>query len=290
MRIINDSYKRLRTWADMVIFAHIIFTAPFMIIGIMLAGSIAEVTVFKVALLLIAQTSAQMVGMLTNRLSDYHIDSINPRTMDRALVTQAVSNKEAIWLLVANLVIFLAACIGLNWLCLALAPIALFMVIVYNYTKRFTWLCHIWLGLACALGPLGAWVGLSGNLYLPIWPLAMGCALWIAGFDVIYACNDLEFDRQHRLHSIPARFGREKALFIAGIIHIAALLCLLLVPLFFNLNYFYFAGCGLMALELVHQHMISRRHNLSMKVFTNTNSLIALTYFIFTIAALYTAP
>jgi 4-hydroxybenzoate polyprenyltransferase len=272
------STRRLRAWADLVILAHIVFTAPFMVVGIYLAGSQTPVTVIQVTLLCIAQVSAQVIGMLVNRLADLEIDALNPRTQSRGLITRAVSNREVLYLLAANLLIFSGACLALNWLCLALAPLALFMVAFYNFTKRFTWLCHIWLGVTCGLGPLGAWVGLTASLAAPVWLLAAGCALWIAGFDIIYALNDLEFDRKYGLYSIPARFGRAKAIIIARALHLAALLSLLLLPCFYPFNYFYFAGCALMALELAWQHCLSQRHNLTMKVFTYSNSLIALTY------------
>jgi 4-hydroxybenzoate polyprenyltransferase len=287
MNLFQISSQRLRAWADLVILAHIVFTAPFMIVGIYLAGSRAQVSAMQVLLLLIAQLSAYVIGMLVNRLADFDIDSLNPRTRQRGLVTRMVSSREVVYLMVANLLIFLSACLALNWLCLALAPLALFMVAFYNFTKRFTWLCHIWLGVTCALGPIGAWAGLTASLAAPVWLLGLGCALWIAGFDILYALNDLEFDREHGLYSIPARFGRTKAVITARSLHLGALLSLLALPCFYAFNYFYFCGCGLMALELAWQHSLSRKQDLNMKVFTYSNSLIALTYLVFTTLGFY---
>jgi 4-hydroxybenzoate polyprenyltransferase len=287
MLFISRSRSRLRIWADLVILAHIFFTLPFMVVGIYLAGALVAVTFLEVALLCIAQTSAYVIGMLVNRLSDYDIDALNPRTQARALVIRAVSNRETVYLLIANLLIFLMACLALNPLCLILSPIALFMITVYNFTKRFTWLCHIWLGATCALGPAGAWVGLTSSLIAPVWIVSLGCALWVAGFDIIYALNDLDFDRKHGLYSIPSRFGRERALTMARLLHLGALLSLLSLPLFYTFNYFYWAGCGVMALELAGQHIVSQSRGLTMKFFTYSNAAIALTYLAFTTLGFY---
>ncbi|MDR1397925.1 MAG: putative 4-hydroxybenzoate polyprenyltransferase [Desulfarculales bacterium] len=287
MLFISRSRDRLRAWSDLVILAHIVFTLPFTVVGIYLAATLVPVTLLKVALLCIAQTSAYVIGMLVNRLSDYDIDTLNPRTRARGLVARTVSSREVVYLLIANLLIFLIACLALNPLCLVLSPLALFMVTVYNFTKRFTWLCHIWLGVTCALGPAGAWAGLTASVISPVWIVGLGCALWIAGFDIIYALNDLEFDREHGLYSIPARFGREKALTIARLFHLGAVLSLFSLPLFYSFNYFYWTGCGVMALELAGQHIVSQKRNFGMKLFTYSNTVIALTYFTFTTLGLY---
>lgn len=279
--LIAACHKRLSVWAEMVVFIHAVFMLPFMAAAIVLSTSQAGFDGFKLIWIVAAHLSARHVAMLVNRIVDRHIDALNPRTAGRALVTGLVGLGEAKLLLLVNLAVFLIACFMLNWLCVLLAPLALFIIIGYSYSKRFTVWCHMWLGIACALGPMGAWVGFTGNLSLLIWPLGLACALWVAGFDTIYAFQDMEFDRKNSLYSLPARFGRKRTLHMARLMHLAALAGFVSLYFLFALKPLYLLGCLLMALGLFYQHFISRRHNLSPLAFTSINGLISLCYLVF---------
>jgi 4-hydroxybenzoate polyprenyltransferase len=275
--------KRLGAWAELVAFAHSLFMLPFMAAAILLVSAQAPISWFKIALIVAAQLSARHVAMLSNRLLDMRFDAQNPRTRGRGLVTGQVSIQEAAALLLANFLIFISACLGLNWLCLSLVPLALFIIIVYSYSKRFTCLCHLWLGTACALGPLGAWAGISANLSPSIWPLGLGCAFWVAGFDILYACQDMEFDRRRGLCSIPARYGREKAVLISRLLHAGAVLSFASLLFIFNLNYIYALACLFMAAGLFYQQFINTQATAVR--FTCTNGAVALGYFAITLLA-----
>jgi 4-hydroxybenzoate polyprenyltransferase len=270
-------HKRLGAWSELVAFAHSLFMLPFMAAAILLASTQAPVSWFKIILIIAAQLSARHVAMLSNRLLDIRFDAINPRTRNRSLASGQVSIKEAVILLLTNLLIFISACLGLNWLCIALAPLALFIIIVYSYSKRFTCLCHLWLGLACALGPMGAWVGISNNFLPAIWPLGLGCALWVAGFDIIYACQDMEFDRDHALYSIPACRGREKAILISRILHAGAVLSFTSLLFIFNLHYIYVLACLFMTAGIFYQQFVNVKA--TPLNFTCINGIVALGYF-----------
>lgn len=284
--LISACHKRVRAWSELVAFIHAIFVLPFMAASLVLASQQAQFSGVKLLWIIIAHLSARHVAMLVNRLADYRLDALNPRTKSRGLVSGLVSRKEAYALLLANLLLFLLCCFMLNWLCLLLAPLALAIICGYSYSKRFTSLCHLWLGLACALGAMGAWVAITGNFSPVIWPLGLGCALWVAGFDVLYAMQDIDFDRAYGLYSLPARLGRRRALMLSRLMHLAATLSFASLYLLFNFSWVYLLGCALMALGLFYQQFISRRHNLSPAAFTGINGVIALSYLTFVLISL----
>jgi 4-hydroxybenzoate polyprenyltransferase len=280
---LGHSRRRLAAWGQLLAFSQALFLLPFMAVAILLASAQTPISWFKIALIIAAQLSARHVGMLSNRWLDMRLDAQNPRTRNRSLVTRQISGREAAALLLVNLLIFIAACLGLNWLCLALAPLALFIVIAYSFSKRFTCLCHLWLGTACALGPMGAWVGMNANFSPAIWPLGLGCAFWVSGFDIIYACQDMEFDRRHGLCSLPARYGRKKAVLISRLLHVSAVLSFASLFFIFNLNYVYAFACLFMAAGLGYQQAINIKA--AALRFNCTNSAVALGYFTITLLA-----
>lgn len=283
--LISHCQKRLHAWSELVVFAHAVFMLPFMAASLVLAAQLTGFSWWKLLWIVIAHLSARHVAMLGNRLLDLPWDRLNPRTRERGLVSGAVSGREAWILFAVNLLVFLLCCFMLNWLCLALSPLALFIIVGYSYSKRFSALCHFWLGIGCALGPMGAWVGFTGNFDFIIWPLGFACALWVAGFDIIYACQDIDFDRQYNLKSIPARLGRARALVVARAIHLLAVLLFFSLYFIFPLKPLYLLGCLFMACGLFYQHFISHKHNLSPFAFTSINGIIALGYFIFLLLA-----
>ena len=211
---------KLKTTLEMIRFSHTLFALPFAVLSMVLAanGLPPWSTVLKI---LAAMVGARSAAMAHNRLADRSIDAANPRTASRALPSGALSVGFVRVFLAAAVLLFLAAAASLNRVTLLLSPVALALLFGYAYTKRFTWASHLVLGLCLALAPIGAWIAVRGSLELL--PLAIGLAVltWTAGFDVIYALQDEEFDRQNGLWSIPARFGARRALAASAALHLA---------------------------------------------------------------------
>jgi 4-hydroxybenzoate polyprenyltransferase len=180
------------------------------------------------------------------------------------------------------------AAMQLNWLCVQLLPIAVFVLVIYSYTKRWTWACHLVLGLADALAPVGAWVAVRATMDLPAIVLGLGMGSWVAGFDIIYACQDYDFDREYGIHSIPARFGKARALIIARCLHAFAILMLALVGVLLHLGLIYFLGVLLAAVILIYEHRLVSPEDLSRLnlAFLNLNGYLSVLMFVFTFLAL----
>lgn len=244
--------RRINEYGRLVMFSHTMFSLPFGLLSMVWAvGGWPNMSIF--VYILVALVAARTGANAFNRIADKDIDAKNPRTATRSLPQQRVKVREAWAITIVSFAILALCAYLLNPLCLALLPLALTIFVVYSYTKRFTWTCHFILGLACGGAPVGAWAAASGSLSLVAFALGGAVCFWVAGFDIIYATADIEFDRKERLHSVPARFGREKALKIAALSHAASLGCLLFIPLVASRGPLYFAGiavaAGLMALE-----------------------------------------
>ncbi len=272
---------RIRTFLELIKFEHTIFALPFAYLGMVLAargwpgwGKFFWITVAMVA--------ARTVAMAFNRIADLAYDARNPRTAQRPLVTGRVSLRTA-WTgtLVASGVLVLAAW-RLGPLPLRLLPGAFLALLGYSFTKRFTWLSHVILGMTDGLAPLGAWVAVRGSLFGardgPAWLLWLAVTFWIGGFDLIYACQDVEFDRAARLYAIPARFGVAAALRLARLMHIAFFIPLLLLGLSAHLGLSYFMGLIPVAALLAYEHALVSPDDLSRVniAFFNVNSIISL--------------
>ncbi|MCB2192209.1 MAG: putative 4-hydroxybenzoate polyprenyltransferase [Deltaproteobacteria bacterium] len=273
---------RLRDFGDLVKFSHTIFLFPFALSALLLATQVSPLTVGKVLWVVVALVAARSAAMIMNRIADRRIDALNPRTATRPLVTGQVSPALAwAWLTLACGVLVLAAWM-LNPLCFALSPVALVWVLGYSFTKRFTWLCHVWLGLATALAPLGAWIAVTGAWDWRAAVLAGASALWVAGFDVIYACQDIEFDQQHSLHSLPAHLGLEKSLWVSRGMHALTILGFLALAPLFNLGNIYLVGAMVVALALVVEQILVaiKRANIPMAFFT-VNGFVSIAFLVF---------
>ena len=268
---------RLGTFLEAIKFEHTIFALPFAYVGMLLAAD-GVPTVEKIVWITVAMAGARTLAMVLNRLIDREIDARNPRTANRALPRGLLAPREmAGYALVAAVVLGVAAW-QLKPLCLALMPGAVVLLVGYSYTKRFTWLCHLALGAAIGLAPVGAWVGVTGRIdpqSLILW-LAVGA--WIAGFDVLYACQDVEVDRAQRLHSIPARFGIGAALGVSAGLHVITVAALVWVGMLAGLGAPYWLAVGAAAVLLVYEHALLRPHDLSRLnvAFFNVNGYIAL--------------
>lgn len=215
-------FSRLRTIGDSVMITHTLFSLPFAVSAVLLETQ-GRPPVSKLFWIVVAAFGARNAANALNRIIDRDIDARNPRTASRHLPRGALSTRE-LWLFTAvMLALLVLGAAMLNTLCLMLLPAAGILLFGYSYTKRFTWLSHFWLGIACSAATMGAFLGISGAFQLRYFPLTAGVALWVAGFDIIYAIQDIAFDRREHLFSIPARFGEKKARLIAAASHAGAL-------------------------------------------------------------------
>jgi 4-hydroxybenzoate polyprenyltransferase len=253
---------RLRTTLTMIKFSHTLFALPFALLSAFLAagGWPRLSTLLKI---LLAMVGARSAAMAHNRLADRRLDAANPRTASRALPAGALSVRYVRGFLLASVALFLAAAASLNRLTLLLSPVALALLLTYAYTKRFTPLSHLVLGLCLALAPIGAWIAVTGSIaWLPIL-LGLAVLFWTAGFDVIYALQDEEFDRGAGLQSIPARLGARRALALSSLFHLIMAALLVAVWRLAGGGWIFLAGIAATVCALVYQHAIVKPGDLS---------------------------
>lgn len=253
----NTALTKARTYADLVMFGHSLFGLPFAYLGAILATrGRGPITWQQLLWITFAMVGARNGANALNRLIDHRIDALNPRTRMRHLPQGIVSRKEVALIAAGCLVLFAISAAALNPLCLKLLPLALTVLVVYSFTKRFTWASHLVLGSAVGMAPMGGWIAIREAIELPTLVLGAAVGTWVAGFDIIYATLDIEFDRQYGLHSIPARFGRRGSLLISAFLHgLTIVLFLALVPLL-ELGAAYIAGCLIAALLLWYEHAL----------------------------------
>lgn len=216
-------FRRLGTIGDSVMITHTLFSLPFVVSAILLETD-GRPPFWKLFWIVVAAIGARNAANALNRIIDADIDAKNPRTADRHLPSGELKPRDLWIFTAAMLALLVLGAAMLNPLCVALLPAAGILLFGYSYTKRFTWLCHYWLGLACSAATMGAFLGISGAFHLRYFPLTAGVALWVAGFDIIYALQDIEFDRKEHLHSVPARFGEKGGHIFAALSHAGALL------------------------------------------------------------------
>ena len=282
------AWKRVALYGRIIRFSHSIFALPFALASFLMATGGARPGL-SLLWVLVAMVGARSAAMGFNRLADHRIDALNPRTAGRELPKGLLSRAQ-VWLFV---LLSSAALVGaaalLNPLCLALSPVALAIVFGYSYTKRFTSLSHLVLGLGLAVAPVGAWLAVRGAFAAA--PLALGAAVlaWVAGFDVIYACQDLDFDRAQGLFSLPARLGIARALLLARALHVLAVGFLLLLWWLVPLHPVYLAGVAGVAVLLGYEHALVRPDDLSRvnAAFFTVNGWIGVAYLAFTGAAVF---
>jgi 4-hydroxybenzoate polyprenyltransferase len=288
-------FKRLALVLDTIKFAHSVFALPFALVAaIVAAGGWPEWRVF--GLILLCMVSGRSAAMAFNRWTDRVFDADNPRAKQRPSVTGAVSPAFLLAFVALAAGLFVLGAYLLNWTCFVLALPVLAILLGYSYAKRFTSLCHVWLGLSLGLAPLGAHLAIQGNLAplaglgqawgLPFeaFPLLLGLAVlgWVAGFDLIYACQDFEIDsRDPRLHSIPKALGIANALRLSTLLHVLAVALLVGAGLYAGLGVWYFAACGAVAILLTYEHWIVRPDDLSRVnvAFFTLNGIVSLVVF-----------
>ena len=261
--VLNKLVKKVHDYGTLVMFSHTVFSLSFALISMLLAskGLPSPYTVFWI---LVAFMGARTGANAINRVIDAKIDAKNPRTATRQLPQGLMKKKEIIVFSVVCFIIMVVAAAMLNPLCLLLSPIALFLMVIYSYTKRFTWACHLVLGITSAIAPVGAWLAVSGEI---TWlPLFMGAAntVWVAGFDIIYGSQDYSFDTANGIHSMAARFGVKNALHIAAAFHAVALTLLIVVGILSpQLGTIYYIGLSLIALLFIIEHRLVSPDNLT---------------------------
>jgi 4-hydroxybenzoate polyprenyltransferase len=280
--------SKIRLFMKLIMFEHTIFALPYAYIGMVMAsyytnhawpgwGNVIWVT--------LAMVGARSAAMGLNRVIDAAIDAKNPRTANREIPRGAIQKAEAWVFILLSFVLLGVSAWMLNPLCLQLMPIAVFFLVLYPYCKRFTWACHLVLGVADALAPLGGWIAITGRFDTPALLLGGAVAIWIAAFDIIYACQDVEFDRANNIHSIPARFGISGGLWISRFMHIATIVLFALVPLYVDLGIFYWIGVAGVAVLLWFEHRIISPKDMSKidLAFFTVNSYVASVAFVFTL-------
>jgi 4-hydroxybenzoate polyprenyltransferase len=269
----------------MIKWEHSIFALPFALCGAMLAAN-GLPPGRQLFWIVVAMVGARSAAMAFNRLVDAKFDAENPRTATRAIPAGALSKTfVAIFVLASSAVLVLASW-ELNWLAFRLSPVALAIVLLYSYTKRFTRWSHLVLGFALGVAPAAAWIAVKGNLDLRILLLTFAVTFWVAGFDVLYACQDIDYDRAAKLYSLPCFLGVKKSLIIARLLHFTMFLLLLLLVLVFGLGKIALLGIVIVALLLGYEHSLVRSHDLSKlnAAFFTMNGVIAVVFFVFVAA------
>ena len=284
--------NKLKDYGNLVMFSHSIFSLPFGLTAMLFAfGGFPPLEVL--VWILVALLSARNGANAFNRVADREIDKKNPRTQNRDIPAGRVKNIEAVALTIFCFVILTLAAYQLNVACLILLPFAIAIFLFYSYSKRITWLCHYILGIACGGAPVGAWIAIKGFSFewVDLTAIFLGGAVcfWIAGFDIIYATQDIDFDRKEKIFSIPSHFGFEKALIIAKSSHVVAILLLACVPFFMPLHFMYYIGLSIIAgLLAVEHHNINPKSQKKMKLVAySINQVISVVFFIFTIGAFF---
>jgi 4-hydroxybenzoate polyprenyltransferase len=274
----------VKSFLGLVKIEHSVFALPFAYMAA-LTAMVPHVNWVTLLLVTIAMVGARTFAMAANRILDRHIDARNPRTASRELVTGAVSVRTA-WLGAATaLVVFLGAAALLNTLCLILAPLAVIPLIVYPYAKRFTNWPHAILGIAQLIGPVGAWLAVTGTLRGsgPAWVLGAAVGLWIGGFDLMYACQDVDVDREIGVHSVPARYGVRYALWASSVAHVVTFGLFVWYGVLVDFGWLWWLGLAVTALAFIYEHSIVRVNDLSRvnRAFFTANGFVGITLFVF---------
>jgi 4-hydroxybenzoate polyprenyltransferase len=280
--------KKPKQLADAVMIQHTLFSLPFAV-GVLVLESKGEIPWMKALWIVLAIFGARNGANALNRLADHTIDGENPRTRNRHLPSGKLKRID-LWILTIGcfaLLLFSTAMLG--WLPLVLLPGAALMIIIYSYSKRFTWLCHFLLGATVAIAPMGTLIALTGTIAWRFFPIPIGVALWVAGFDIIYGCQDIHFDRSAGLYSIPARFGQKGALLISTLSHVGTLFAFASLGLFYPLSPIFWSGYTLIAVLLIIEHAIVAPNELKHieKASYHINEIVGVVFMITLILEVY---
>jgi 4-hydroxybenzoate polyprenyltransferase len=283
--------NKIKIFLEMIKFEHTIFALPFAYLGAALGNQMMEGTfpnLLEWVWITLAMVGARSAAMGLNRLIDSAIDQANPRTSKRAIPAGLLSKIEVLVFILVSFFILFYSALQLNSLAVILLPVAVFFLVIYSYTKRFTWLCHIILGITIGLAPLGGWVGATGTLTFEAFLLFFSIVFWIAGFDIIYASQDAEYDKNKGLYSIPSYFGVKKGLQLARGFHVLAFIFFASLYFMTSLSTIYIIGVVISGLIMTYEHRLVSHHDLS-KVnvaFFTMNGILSMVMFIFSIGDL----
>ena len=280
--------RRLATYLSFVRFSHSVFALPFALTGALLAWRHHPFSWAQVAWIVVCMVGARSAAMGFNRLADARFDALNPRTSMRELPRGAMTTREAALFVTVASTVFVFGASRLNTLCFVLSPVALAIVFWYSLAKRFTTYTQLFLGLAMAVAPVGGWIAAGGRGGAEPWLLGLAIGLWVGGFDILYACQDVEFDRGHGLRSIPARFGVARAILLSRVMHVATVIVMAALWRVADLPSLYLAGVAFVAALLAYeQSLVSARDLSQVKKAFDLNGYVGIVYFAATALSLY---
>ena len=280
--------SKLKAHLDNIALSHSVFALPFAYMGAFLAAG-GFPSAHDLLWVTLAMIGARSAALALNNYIDLKYDRQHPRFTKRPMVTCAVKTWEAILLIIVCLLVFFLAAAQLQPLCLKLWPLALIPLVVYPYMKRFSWTCHLVLGVALAAAPVGAWIAVAGEVSYAVLFLGLSVGVWIAAFDVIYGCQDVAFDKTHGLNSMAVRFGVDGALKLSKYMHGISIFGFMIVGVLLNLHFIYYIGVALAAIVLIYQHSIVSPDDLRQVTqrYFMRNGLVSTLLFIFTVISLY---
>lgn len=257
--------QKIILYFRLIRFSHTIFAMPFAILGVAIAyQQFPEAFSWQKFLwIVLCMIFARTAAMAFNRYLDKDIDKLNPRTRNREIPTNQVKPAEALWLTIGSSILFVYCSFLLNSLCFYLSPVALLIILGYSYTKRFTWFCHIILGIGLALAPIGAYMAITGEIHSSVLIVSAAVLFWVSGFDIIYALQDEAFDKAHSLFSIPSYFGRKYSIYLARLLHLISSILLLINYYYFDYGRIYFLGWVLFSMLLMYEHYLVRPDDIS---------------------------
>jgi 4-hydroxybenzoate polyprenyltransferase len=275
-------WSQVRVYGQMIKFSHTVFALPFALAAVILAQRYHRLQMTDLLWIVLAMVGARSAAMGFNRLADAHLDAQNPRTAGREIPSGKISPMAVKLFILLSALVFIWAAAMLGSICLYLSFVVLALLFLYSYLKRFTWLCHLYLGFVISLAPLGAWIALTQSVDWPILWLSMALLTYITGFDILYACQDVQFDQQAGLFSIPARYGIKRALALAKIIHLLSFLSFAMIYVVFDMKAPYLVAVGIIGILLVIEHRLVNPDDLSKVPFAffHVNSIISITLFV----------
>lgn len=284
-------FKSFSNYLSLVKFSHTIFAMPFALVGFFLAV-VYENKDFDWKILIaivLCMIFARSAAMAFNRYIDEKFDKLNPRTAVREIPAGIIKKENALLFVIINCVLFVATTFFINEICFYLSPIALFVILVYSYTKRFTALCHVVLGVGLSLAPIGAYLAVTG--FFDLLPILFSFVVltWVSGFDILYALQDEDFDKEHKLNSIPALLGRKNAMIVSILLHIITAIIVLAIGYIGTFNFMYWIGALIFIGLLIYQHTLVKPNDISKvnMAFATTNGIASVVFAIFVIVALF---
>ena len=281
----------VKNYLSLIKFSHTIFAMPFAMIGYVLGIKFFnfQFSIYNFSKVILCMIFARSAAMAFNRYLDRSFDAKNPRTAIREIPSGVISAANALFFTIISCAFFLVTCYFINSLCFYLSPVALLVVLGYSYTKRFTPLCHLILGLGLSLAPIGAYLAVAGHFTLLPVLFSLNVIFWVSGFDIIYALQDVEFDKSQQLYSIPAWLGKVKALRISEILHLLSAACIIIAGWYANFGWLYWIGVTIFAGMLIYQHSIIKHDDLRKvnMAFMTANGIASVVFAIFVIADLF---